>query len=110
MIECALFFRRKERWFMSDGRDLREATEEITDWDWRTFEKLTSVELDVREKERIVCPERVFEQNDPVLAIHWHPEMVPIPLVQKRIEAIYPHPQKTLITPPKQNKLLIYEV
>lgn len=93
---------------MSDCRDIREATEEITEWDWRTFEKLTSIELDALQTERIACPERIFEQNDPVLAIHWHPEIVPIPLVKKRIDAIYPHAQDMLIIPTQHNEILAY--
>jgi hypothetical protein len=47
---------------MGDRRNLRKATEEITEWDWQIFEKLTSVELGEREIDLVARPERVFEQ------------------------------------------------
>jgi hypothetical protein len=93
---------------MGDRRNLRKATEEITEWDWQIFEKLTSVELGEREIDLVARPERVFEQSDPVLAIHWHPETVPVPLAKKRIDALHPNARETLIIPTQHNEILTY--
>jgi hypothetical protein len=40
---------------------------------------------------RIVAPEQTYPRQDYVLAVHWHPEQVPMELVDRRFDALYPH-------------------
>lgn len=94
--------------FMPAIRNLPDAAEEITEWDLQIFEKLTAMELTPLQIERIVCPGKIFETEGSVLAIHWHPEMVPLPLVETRLRRVYPHACQTLIIPTQHNEILVY--
>lgn len=38
-----------------------------------------------------------------MLAIHWHPEFIPMPLISKRLEAMYPAKRRSLIIPTQHN-------
>jgi hypothetical protein len=89
-------------------RNLQDAAEEITEWDLQIFEKLTAMELTPLQIERIVCPGKIFETEGSVLAIHWHPEMVPLPLVETRLRRVYPHAGQTLIIPTRTYEILVY--
>ena len=86
--------------------DFENTPEEPTEWDWRIFDRLTSLELDPGQVKAISNPDRVFEDPDPVLAVHWHPEQVPMELVDKRLAALYPHSQGELVIPTQHNVLL----
>jgi len=93
---------------MPSIRNLQDAVEEITEWDLQLFDKLTTMELTPLQIERIVCPGKIFETEGSVLAIHWHPEMVALPLVETRLRRVYPHAGQTLIIPTQHNEILVY--
>jgi hypothetical protein len=44
-----------------------------------------------------------------VLAIHWHPEWIPLEMVAKRIEAMFPGRQDELIIPTQHNHLMNWD-
>lgn len=84
------------------------ATEEITPWDQEVFEKLISLDLTPVQVDRIVHPNRRFDNESSVLAIHWHPEMVPLDLAESRIQAMYPQARESLVIPTQHNEVLVY--
>ncbi|MGD2108618.1 MAG: hypothetical protein PVI86_04425 [Phycisphaerae bacterium] len=82
--------------------------EEITEWDRRTYQRLVSGELTEEQRRRIVEPEFVFPRQRAVLAVHWHPEFVPMDLIRQRIDATFPNRTSELIIPTQHNILLEY--
>jgi hypothetical protein len=42
------------------------------------------------------------------LAVHWHPEFIPMPLIAERIEAVYPEKENELVIPTQHNVLTRY--
>ena len=87
---------------------IEDASEEITPWDQTVFETLISLDLTEAQIARIVHPARYFEDETSVLAIHWHPEMVPLDLAHKRLQALYPQMADFLVIPTQHNELLTY--
>ncbi|HOG18537.1 MAG: hypothetical protein A4E73_02380 [Syntrophaceae bacterium PtaU1.Bin231] len=85
---------------------IREDAEEVTDWDGAVYRKLVSVALTDQQIEWILNPRNIFEREDSVLAVHWHPEMVPVDLVRERIRKMFPNAQRTLVIPTQHNEIL----
>jgi len=89
--------------------DLAEGlTADVTEADERLFASLVNTTLDAAMRERIATPAVVMSAQDSVLAVHWHPEHVPLPLIRQRIEASYPAMRKSLIIPTQHNELMEY--
>lgn len=82
---------------------------EITDWDIQAYKNLTAAELTPKQIKTITHPEKKYERQKTVLAVHWHPEIVPIELVKKRIQHMYPNKSNELIIPTQHNKLMTYK-
>jgi len=80
--------------------------EEITDEDERIFWETVSTDLDEEQIQRVVTPPDVFPHQESLLAVHWHPEFVPLDLVEKRIHAMYPNAHNSLIIPTQHNVLM----
>lgn len=89
-------------------RNIDEATEAITPWDVDVFTKLISLEMTPQQVLRITHPDCRFPDETSVLAIHWHPEMVPLNLVETGIRSMYPRATETLIIPTQHNDILTY--
>lgn len=83
-------------------------TPEVTECDERLFAALIDTRLDAAAQARILTPGAVQPAQDSVLAVHWHPEHVPMELIKKRIEASYPAARKSLIIPTQHNELMEY--
>ena len=83
-------------------------TPEITEADERLFAAITSTRLDEAARQRILTPAVVQPTQEAVLAVHWHPEFVPMELIRSRIEASYPAMRTSLIIPTQHNELLEY--
>ena len=83
--------------------------EEITEADQALFSELISVDLNDAQRSRIAAPERTFPEQRAVLAVHWHPEHVPLCLIRKRIDAMYPGREEELIIPTQHNELMSYD-
>ncbi len=79
---------------------------EITDWDRHTYERITSTELTPAQVEWLLKPAEIHLRQEEVLAIHWHPEFLPLDLIARRIEAVYPNARETLIIPTQHNALM----
>ncbi|MBU1238813.1 hypothetical protein KJ865_03805 [Myxococcota bacterium] len=76
----------------------------LQDEEW--FAQITSQELSEEVMERLVNPEEVFPAQRSVMAIHWHPEFVPLPLIEERIRKMYPGSTNTLVIPTQHNVLV----
>ncbi len=81
---------------------------EVTEADERLFAAITATRLDEAARKRIVTPAVVQPDQEAVLAVHWHPEFVPMELIRSRIEATYPAMQTALIIPTQHNELMEY--
>ncbi|GAB6270926.1 hypothetical protein KN63_04275 [Smithella sp. F21] len=90
------------------NQTIDSASEDITPWDRSTFEKLIAVDLTPYQIQRITTPVNRFEKEQAVLAIHWHPENVPMELVRKRFGIMYPHLNEYLVIPTQHNEILTY--
>ena len=85
-------------------RAVAAATPELTDWDQQTYLKLISTELSPEQEERILTPARVYPRQDVMLAVHWHPEFIPMDLIRRRIDATFPNRNCELIVPTQRTQ------
>ncbi len=83
--------------------------EEITEQDEAIFSQITSFDLDNEQKERIIHPELTFPRQSSVLAVHWHPEFIPMDLIDQRIHTMFPNKNNELIVPTQHNEILSYK-
>ncbi|MCB2187001.1 MAG: hypothetical protein KQJ78_11330 [Deltaproteobacteria bacterium] len=81
---------------------------EVTPWDEEAFNRIISIELSPVQVERVVTPARVFPRQEAVLAVHWHPEFIPLPLIERRINAMFPGREEELIIPTQHNEILSF--
>lgn len=87
--------------------DQDRAVAEIDDWDRSIFRGLISTELTEAQKDRIVKAGRSFPRQRSVMAVHWHPEWIPLDLAAQRIGTMFPNNVKDLVIPTQHNQLLI---
>lgn len=83
--------------------------QEITEWDRRVFQELIDPSLTPEQQSLIEEPPMVMEREEAVLAVHWHPEQVPLELARRRIDGLFPNRRKELIVPTQHNELLCWE-
>jgi len=81
----------------------------VSDADRRVYESIVSPDLSDEQRERIVTPARVYDGQRAVLAVHWHPEFVPMELIRERIARMFPNRQRELIIPTQHNVLMEYD-
>jgi hypothetical protein len=79
-----------------------------TEADERVFAAITATRLSPEEEARIVTPDVVVPRQEYVLAVHWHPEHIPMGLVERRIAAGFPHKALELIIPTQHNEITTY--
>ena len=79
--------------------------EEITEREEAIFRSVTSVDLTEEQVHRARTPGRVFRRQRSVLAIHWHPEFVPMEHCDARIKALFPASRDELVIPTQHNVL-----
>ena len=85
-----------------------KALKEITDWDQKKYTNLVSPKLDEKQIRLITNPFQQFSTKTDLMAIHWHPENVPIELVEKRINKMFPNREEEIIIPTQHNEILSY--
>lgn len=84
-------------------------TEELTQEDYDIFHAVTRNTLTPQQEEQIVTVEKNYPRQKSVLAVHWHPEHVPMDLIRKRIETTFPNAGQQLIIPTQHNELESYD-
>jgi hypothetical protein len=70
------------------------------------FQRVVSTELTPEQEKRIRIPSAVYPAQRRTLAVHWHPEFIPLPLVRERMKAMFPAVEKELCIPTQHNELL----
>lgn len=80
---------------------------EPTEDEERFFLGLVSIDLAPWQTEQVVTPSAVYPEQESVLAVHWHPEFVPVALAMQRLNAMFPRHKDSLIIPTQHNELLV---
>jgi len=88
--------------------DLAAVEQDLTEEDEQAFARINETVLSPVQVQRIVSPVHTYPRQEYVLAVHWHPEQVPMELLARRINALYPNRQDELIIPTQHNVLLEY--
>lgn len=84
-------------------------SEEITETDDRRFREVVSAELDERRIRQVSTPQATYPRQERVLAVHWHPEFVPMETIRRRVDAMFPNKRDELIIPTQHNEILCYD-
>ncbi|EPR41938.1 hypothetical protein dsx2_2942 [Desulfovibrio sp. X2] len=86
--------------------DLTQVPREVTEEDAAVYRRVISTEITEEQAERIAVPRRAHPTQEDVLAVHWHPEYVPMELIRRRVETLYPQHEAELIIPTQHNEIL----
>ncbi len=78
----------------------------IDGWDRQLYRRLVATELSAEERLRVAAPELVLPRQREVLAVHWHPEWVPLELARRRVDRMFPGRETELMIPTQHNQLL----
>lgn len=81
----------------------------ITERDLAVFEAVISTDLSEDKLAELGSPPFVMPGQQSVMAVHWHPEFVPMPVIKKRVQAMFPNMSESLIIPTQHNEILEYE-
>lgn len=82
--------------------------EDITESDEALFSHITTTELTLEQRQRLITPSEVYPRQKSVLAVHWHPEFISMELVAKRIAAMFPNSDKQLVIPTQHNEITTF--
>lgn len=88
--------------------DLATISPSVEADDLARFRRVTSTGISAEAAARIERPRVQYPRQDDVLAIHWHPEFVPLPLIERRVGAMYPAMSHALIIPTQHNVITSY--
>lgn len=88
--------------------DLAALAREPTAEDVKIFEGLISTDLTDEQIEELANPSNVYPKQLNVVGIHWHPEHIPLEIVRRRIDAMFPGRQDELIIPTQHNELMTF--
>jgi len=88
--------------------DISKIPREITDDDRQRFFKVIDTNLSPEQRALILDPPAVYRRQSETLAVHWHPEFVPMDLIEARLRALYPNMVESLIIPTQHNVLMSY--
>ncbi len=88
---------------------LNKLSEEITEWDQQAYERVISNKLTPDQQKIITQPQEIHPRQKEVLAVHWHPEHVPLELVRRRIQTMFPNRKMELVIPTQHNELLTFD-
>ena len=86
--------------------DLGKIPREVTEWDERAFARITGVEISDTLHRSLIQPEFTDPKQREILAVHWHPEHVPVDIAIRRMRAMFPNALESLIIPTQHNHLL----
>ena len=83
--------------------------EDITEEDRNIFFNITSFDLAEEQKQRIIQPDQTFPRQTSVVAVHWHPEFIPMDLIDQRLNNMFPNRSNELIIPTQHNEIQSYK-
>jgi hypothetical protein len=81
----------------------------VTEQDLALFRRVVSTELSAESLAELASPGLVLPGQQSVLAVHWHPEFVPLPVIRARIQAMFPRMTESLVIPTQHNEILEYD-
>ena len=81
----------------------------VTEADERRFFAIISTDLNAEQRGWVAKPEQAFPRKTDVMALHWHPEFIPMELIRERIHNMFPNMDNALIIPTQHNELLSYD-
>lgn len=97
----------------TDGNECRSfpaiATEDITEEDSDRFFKVISTDLEPWQIEQVVTPSEVHVRQEALLAVHWHPEFVPMEYIRTRVDTMFPNREDELLIPTQHNVLMSWD-
>ena len=79
---------------------------EPTAEDEADFQAIVGTALTAEQEDRIRIPDTVYPEQRHTLAVHWHPEFIPVPLARERMGAMFPAVEEELCIPTQHNELL----
>ncbi|MGE4293740.1 MAG: hypothetical protein AB7E32_16200 [Desulfovibrio sp.] len=88
--------------------EMQTVDPEISDEDRARFSEVVSVELDSRQIEQVLNPAAVHRRQEIVLGVHWHPEFVPLEMIRRRIDTMFPNKTDELLIPTQHNELMTF--
>jgi hypothetical protein len=80
----------------------------ITEQDHAVFERVISTDLSEERLTELASPPFTFPGQQRVVAVHWHPEFVPMPVIRQRVHNMFPGMSESLIIPTQHNEILEY--
>jgi hypothetical protein len=80
--------------------------ENIEEWEEKMFLRVISPLLSKEQENRIITPAYISGLQQDVLAVHWHPEHIPMELIGQRIKNSFPDARNSLIIPTQHNSLM----
>ncbi|MDR0621797.1 MAG: hypothetical protein LBJ61_07965 [Deltaproteobacteria bacterium] len=80
------------------GKDISQA-------DVEAFDRLTSVELSAEEIELAENPDAFAPKEERLFALHFHPEWVPLELIETRLSRSFPVATDRLVIPTQHNRV-----
>lgn len=83
-----------------------ESSTEITEREQKRYLQLVSAELTKEQIKGVVTPAETYPNQKSVLAVHWHPEFIPIELIMKRVYKTFPNCTDELIIPTQHNRIM----
>ena len=86
--------------------DLDKIDPEPTEQDYQAFCAITTRSLTPEQARRIQSPADRFPRQEYVLAVHWHPEQVPLDMAHNRVKTMCPGARDELVIPTQHNQLL----
>ncbi len=81
----------------------------ISDDDRALFARVVDTDLTEAQLAELANPRLVLPGQRCVMATHWHPEFVPMPVIRARIETMFPNMDEGLIIPTQHNEILEYD-
>ncbi|MDR1397790.1 MAG: hypothetical protein LBJ14_08670 [Desulfarculales bacterium] len=78
----------------------------VTEQDETAFMEMVRTTLLPWQEEQILTVPAVHETQTEIMALHWHPEFVPIPLVRQRMAKMFPNAEEEICIPTQHNQLL----
>lgn len=79
---------------------------DLLNWERQLFLKIISTDLTVEQKNTIINPAQRYNKQKYLVAVHWHPEYIPLGLIRQRIDNMFPNKIEELVIPTQHNTIL----
>jgi hypothetical protein len=85
-----------------------DSADDVTGVDQQIYDDIVNVRLSPEQEKMVLTPQRTFPKQKHLLAIHWHPEWIPMELTAGRLEAMFPNVESKLVIPTQHNELMTF--